>query len=135
VLERHAVELALPLSDPASELGPVRVALDRMRSAVDELERDDAHRVFHATVVELAENRQLDIALEPILLKLQLPMAMNLREEARHHRADDGIARHHAILTALESNDAATVIAALEDHGHLHYLGIEAGEDGHASDR
>jgi hypothetical protein len=29
--------------------------------------------------------------LEPILLKLQLPMAMNLREEARHHRVDDGM--------------------------------------------
>jgi DNA-binding GntR family transcriptional regulator len=135
VLERHAVELALPLADPAAELEPVRVALDRMRGAVDELERDDAHRVFHATVVGLAENRQLNIALEPILLKLQLPMAMNLREEARHHRADDGIARHQAILTALESNDAATVIAALEDHGHLHYLGLEPDEDGHASDR
>jgi DNA-binding GntR family transcriptional regulator len=135
VLERHAVELALPLADPAAELEPVRVALDRMRGAVDELERDDAHRVFHATVVELAENRQLNIALEPILLKLQLPMAMNLREEARHHRADDGIARHQAILTALESNDAATVIAALEDHGHLHYLGLEARQDGHATDR
>ena len=91
VLERHAIESALPLADPATALEPVRAALDRMRSATDELERDDAHRVFHAAVVGLADNRQLDIALEPILLKLQLPMAMNLREEARHHRADDGI--------------------------------------------
>ena len=135
VLERHAIELALPLTDPASGLGPVRVALDRMRGATDELERDDAHRGFHATVVALAENRQLNIALEPILLKLQLPMAMNLREEARHHRADDGIARHQAILTALESNDAATVIASLEDHGHLHYLGLEAAQQAQAADR
>ena len=135
VLERHAVELALPLTDPASALASVRNALDRMRSATDELQRDDAHRVFHATVVELAENRQLNIALEPILLKLQLPMAMNLREEARHHRAEDGIARHLAILAALERNDAATVIAALEDHGHLHYLGLEDGEDGQLADR
>jgi DNA-binding GntR family transcriptional regulator len=52
-------------------------------------------------------------------------MAMNLREEARHHRADDGIVRHQAILAALESNDARTVLTALEDHGHLHYLGLE----------
>ena len=135
VLERHAVELALPHSDLTAALGPVRAALDRMRRATDELERDDAHRVFHSTVVELAENRQLNIALEPILLKLQLPMAMNLREEARHHRADDGIARHQAIMTALESNDAATVIAALEDHGHLHYLALQADEDGQSADR
>ncbi|MDT5072538.1 MAG: hypothetical protein QOH82_1858 [Mycobacterium sp.] len=41
----------------------------------EELARDDAHRRFHAAVVELADNRQLNITLEPILLKLQLPMA------------------------------------------------------------
>jgi hypothetical protein len=64
--------------------------------------------------------------LAPILVKLQLPMAMNLREEARYHRADDGITRHVAILSALETNVAETVIAALEDHGHLHYLGLES---------
>lgn len=127
VLERHAIDMALPLSDPETALQPVRAALDRMRSPADELDRDDAHRMFHAAVVELADNRQLDIALEPILLKLQLPMAMNLREEARHHRADDGIVRHQAILSALKSNDAQTVITALEDHGHLHYLGLENG--------
>jgi DNA-binding GntR family transcriptional regulator len=125
VLERHAIELALPVVDPASALAQVRAALDRMRGATDELECDDAHRGFHAAVVELADNRQLNIALEPILLKLQLPMAMNLREEARHHRADDGLARHQAIVAALDTNDAGTVITALEDHGHLHYLGLE----------
>jgi DNA-binding GntR family transcriptional regulator len=127
VLERHAIESALPLAEPATALIPVRVALERMCRATDELERDDAHRGFHAAVVQLADNRQLDIALEPILLKLQLPMAMNLREEARHHRADDGIARHQAIVGALDTNDAVTVLTALEDHGHLHYLGLETG--------
>jgi DNA-binding GntR family transcriptional regulator len=136
VLERHAIEMALPLAEPAAALLPVRAALDRMRCAGDELNRDDAHWVFHAAVVKLADNRQLDIALEPILLKLQLPMAMHLREEARHHRADDGIVRHQAILSALESNDAQTVIAALEDHGHLHYLGLEDGlKSGHQQNR
>ena len=125
VLERHAVESALPLPDPVAALAPVRDALARMGGAPDELDRDDAHRAFHAEVVALANNRQLDIALAPILLKLQLPMAINLREEARAHRADDGITRHAAILSALETNIAATVITALEDHGHLQYLGLE----------
>ena len=124
VLERHAVELALPLADPATALEPVRRMLDEMEGAADDLERDDAHRRFHAAVVGLAGNRQLDIALEPILLKLQLPMAMNLREEARHHRASDGIDRHRAILTALETNDAQTVIDAFVDHGHLQFLNL-----------
>ncbi len=126
VLERHAIETALPLADVHAALQPVRQVLDEMRGAADDLERDDAHRRFHAAVVGLARNRQLDLALEPILLKLQLPMAMNLREEARHHRSSDGIDRHLAILTALETNDAATVIAALADHGHLQYLSLPA---------
>src|ERR1700737_2835894 len=125
VLESHAIETALPLADPATALQPVRAALAQMRAATDDLERDDSHRVFHAAVVGLADNRQLDIALEPILLKLQLPMAMNMCEEARHHRARDGIDRHEAILLALATNDPAVVIEALRDHGHLHYLDLE----------
>jgi DNA-binding GntR family transcriptional regulator len=125
VLERHAIETALPLSNPDASLQPVRAALDMMRTAAQDLDRDDAHRIFHAAVVGLADNRQLDVALQPILLKLQLPMAMNLREEARHHRARDGIERHQAILSALETNDPGVVIEALRDHGHLHYLDLE----------
>ena len=98
-----------------------------MDAAQDALERDDAHRAFHAAVVGLAANRQLDITLEPILLKLQLPMAKNLREEARQRETGDGIERHKAILSALEMNDPAVVLEALRDHGHLHYLGLESG--------
>jgi len=122
VLERHAIESALPLADPDTALAPVRAALAEMHAAGTALERDDAHREFHAAVVALADNRQLDIALEPILLKLQLPMAVNLREEARHHHAHDGIERHESILAALATNDAAVVVAAMHDHGHLSYL-------------
>lgn len=132
VLERHALEIALPLADPDTALRPVRAALEDVRTAPDDLARDDAHRRFHAAVVALAGNRQLDIALAPILLKLQLPMAMNLREEARHQHADDGITRHEAILEALRANDADTAIAALEQHGHLHYLplSMDQNDDG-----
>ncbi|MDS1115600.1 GntR family transcriptional regulator [Gordonia westfalica] len=125
VLERYAVEAALPLTDPESQLAPLRAAIDAMRRATDDLARDDAHRRFHAAVVGLAGNRQLDITLEPILLKLQLPMAVNLRTEtADRHGPDDGFNRHQAILDALERNDPAAAIAALHDHGHLHYLDL-----------
>lgn len=133
VLERHAIETALPLPDPQHDLEPVRAALERMDVSADALDRDDAHRAFHAAVVSLANNRQLDIALEPILLKLQLPMAKNLREEARQHAdsenghnssAHDGIERHKAILSALETNDPGVVVDAIRDHGHLDYLGL-----------
>ncbi|MEQ6903023.1 GntR family transcriptional regulator [Nocardioides sp. YIM 152588] len=123
VLERHAVESAFPVEDLVAALTPVREALEQMRRAAGELDRDDAHRAFHAAIVALAGNRQLDIAMEPILLKLQVPMAKNLREEARRHEGD-GIERHQLLLDALESNDAATVVEALRRHGHLDYLDL-----------
>lgn len=131
VLERFAVEAALPLTDPDRQLAPVREAIDAMRRASDDLERDDAHRRFHAAVVGLAGNRQLDVTLAPILLKLQLPMAVNLRSEAAdHHGPADGFTRHQAILDALERNDAEAAVAALGDHGHLHYLGLVSASAG-----
>lgn len=130
VLERHAVESALPLPDPGQALEPVRAALEQMDAAKSALDRDDAHRAFHASVVGLADNRQLDITLEPILLKLQLPMAKNLREEARQRADSDGMERHKAILSALETNDPAVVVLALRGHGHLDYLGLETGLEG-----
>lgn len=130
VLERHAVESALPLQDPEAELAEVRGALDRMRAAAVDLDRDDAHRAFHAAIVRLARNRQLDLTLEPVLLKLQLPMARNLREEARQ-RQGDGIARHEDLLSALETNDPEKVVLALRAHGHLSYLDLgDAGDAG-----
>jgi len=125
VLERHAVESAFPLADPLEALEPVRAALGTMRAARGSLERDDAHRAFHAAVVGLADNRQLDIALSPILVKLQLPMARNLREEARRRdTVQEGVARHQELLQALESNDRELIVKALQEHGHLTYLGL-----------
>lgn len=125
VLERHAIDTALPLADPDRQLEPIRAALDQMVNAEDALDRDDAHRAFHAAVVTLADNRQLDIALAPILVKLQLPMAKNLRAEAHQGDPADGVERHRAILKALETNDAGVVAAALRQHGHLDYLGLD----------
>lgn len=129
VLERHAVESALPLADPSGGLEAVRDALTVMRAAKGDLERADAHRTFHAAIVGLAANRQLDAALEPILLKLQVPMARNLREEARRRQTvRDGIARHEELLDALESNDPALVVKAMLEHGHLAYLDLSGGQ-------
>nr|WP_314143036.1 GntR family transcriptional regulator [uncultured Rhodococcus sp.] len=130
VLERHALERALPLaSSPDGAFAPVRTALDEMRDADargDTLEKDDAHRRFHEAIVALAGSRQLDMAYAPILLKLQLPMARNLREEARVANPVDGIRRHEWLLDAIESNDVSVALAALKQHGELTYLHLES---------
>jgi DNA-binding GntR family transcriptional regulator len=127
VLERHAVMSALPLrrDEGPDPLAVVRARLDDMRSAerrADRLGKDDAHRAFHSAVVGLAGNRQLELALAPVLLKLQLPMAVNLRREADVRSPDTGLDRHAALVTALESDDVATVLDALDHHGALTYL-------------
>src|SRR6478609_1299623 len=127
VLERYAISAALPLTptngtDPLAE---VRRHLDRMAAAEkdgDQLAEDDAHRDFHAAIVALAGNRQLDLMYEPVMLKLQRPMAVNLRAEAAALGPGEGIRRHRELITALETNDPAVVIEALEKHGSQRYL-------------
>jgi DNA-binding GntR family transcriptional regulator len=127
LLERHAIETTFPLDltggDPFVE---VRRHLDDMRradQAGDDLAKDDAHRAFHGAVVALAGNRQLDLALEPILLRLQRPMAANLRREAAALGTAAGIERHERLLLALESNDRCRILGELEDHGGRQFLG------------
>jgi DNA-binding GntR family transcriptional regulator len=128
VLERHAVLATFPIEgDLAERLHPVRERLEQMRKADqagDQLRKDDAHRAFHAAVVALAGNHQLDLAMEPILLKLQRPMALNLRREAKLLGAEEGIRRHEQLLKALESNDRANVLRAVDNHGAHRFLGL-----------
>jgi DNA-binding GntR family transcriptional regulator len=88
----------------------------------DQLAEDDAHRDFHAAIVALAGNRQLDLMYEPVMLKLQRPMAVNLRAEAAALGPGEGIRRHRELITALETDDPAVVIEALEKHGSQRYL-------------
>lgn len=140
VLERHAIVSAFPLAAApgVDAFADVRRNLERMKdadAAGDELGKDDAHRDFHAAIVALAGNRQLDLALEPILLKLQRPMAINLRREAQLVGPEEGLRRHEAMLAALESNDRQRVLDALTDHGAQRFLeppGTQAGESASA---
>lgn len=127
VLERHAFAAAFPL-DPAvvaERLGPATRALDAMRLADavrDDLAKDDAHRTFHAALVAVAGNRQLDLVLEPVLVKLQRPMAVNLRREAAAVGAAEGLRRHALLLQAVASGDRDAVLTAMREHGTRRYL-------------
>ncbi len=131
VLEQHAILSTFPLPPAVHErrLALVRDRLEQMRIADladDQLGRDDAHRAFHAAIVGLAGNRQLDLAIEPILLKLQRPMAVNLRREAALLGPQEGLRRHQALLAAVETNDQRVALSALAQHGGRRYLDLEA---------
>ncbi|MTD13101.1 FCD domain-containing protein [Nakamurella sp. YIM 132087] len=127
VLERFAIESAFPLHPEvaAPRLAVCEQALQEMRRADrsgDELAKDDAHRSFHAALVGLAGNRQLDLAIEPVLLKLQRPMAVNLRTEAALLGSEAGLRRHQDLLEAAVSNDAGVLLRTLAEHGSRRYL-------------
>ena len=125
VLERYAVSVALPMGS-TGDLKPLRRALQVMRDAStegDALELADAHQAFHRSLVGLAQHRQLALAYEPVLLKLQLYMAANMRREAEQaHGWVDGIRRHEALLSAAGSDDPRVLVAALDAHGGRSFL-------------
>ena len=126
-LEVHAVRTTFPMDPPPDDarLARLQGCLDQMRVAErdsDELTKDDAHRAFHAEVVALAGNRQLDLALEPVLLKLQRPMASNLRREAHAVGPGAGLRRHQDLVDAIRSNDVDAVLHAVSHHGSTRFL-------------
>ena len=70
----------------------------------------------------LAGNRQLDQVYGQILVKLQLAMARNLRQETEVAARREGVRRHQELLAAVASNDPATAEAALRQHGEQTHL-------------
>ncbi|WP_329084618.1 GntR family transcriptional regulator [Streptosporangium sp. NBC_01469] len=125
VLERYAVETALPLSG-AHDMTALGEALEGMASAVrldNPLGENEAHRRFHVALVALAGHRQLLMAYEPVILKLQLYMAANLRREAEQRAPSEGVERHRRLFEAIASGDPATVLDALSRHGARTYIG------------
>ncbi|MGH4001672.1 MAG: GntR family transcriptional regulator [Pseudonocardiaceae bacterium] len=93
VLERFAVHTAPPAPDPLA-LAELADRLDAMqRAAVTgaALEQAEAHRQFHVALVAMAGHRHLLLVYEPVILKLQLYMAANLRREAQVRTPQDGV--------------------------------------------
>lgn len=124
VLERFAVQIAPPAPDPLA-LAELANRLDAMRRAAATgaaLERADAHRQFHIALVAMAGHRHLQLVYEPVLLKLQLSMAANLRREAQTRTAQDGVRRHQRLFDAVGAGDRDAVLAALADHGARAFL-------------
>ena len=125
VLERYAVELAFGRQQPPSLAG-LTAAWEEMAAAArsgDLYRQNDAHQRFHVEVVALAGQRHLRLAFEPVILKLQLHMAANLRLEAEHRNAAEGVERHRRLLEAVGTGDLGTVLRALAGHGARTYIG------------
>lgn len=131
VLERFAVRCAL------SEHDAQPAGLELMAAAVEEMERATAaqdalaqaagHRAFHLALVALSGHRHLIETYEPVILKLQLYMATNMRREANLRPPDEGPHRHRRLFDAVRGGDLADVLVELERHGSRTYLAPELG--------
>jgi DNA-binding GntR family transcriptional regulator len=123
VLERYAVETALP---DERDLSGLAEALDVMAVAAqtgDALTESEAHRRFHIALVMLAGHRQLLLVYESVILKLQLYMAANLRREAELRAPAEGVLRHQRLFDAIASGDPAVALGVLATHGARTYIG------------
>jgi DNA-binding GntR family transcriptional regulator len=120
VLERFALTVAM--GRPDLDLAPLDLALGALSDGADALGAAEAHRRFHLAVVGLAGRRQLLLAYEPVVEKLQLYMATNLHREARRSSPADGLRRHRALRDAIAEGDLAKALHELEHHGARQFL-------------
>lgn len=119
-LERLAVELGVPVSDPEL-LERCRTALAGMQDCARR--KDRAHLVeagyqFHSAIVGLAGHRRLEQLYHSLHQQLLLCMAMNLY--AREHHYEDlakHVQRHRVLLDVIEAGDPKAVLDELAVHG------------------
>ena len=119
-LERFALSLIARRGGDELDVSPLESALGDLRGAAergDRLAASNAHRAFHLALVALAGSRQLLVSYEPLIVKLQLHMAANLRREAETASPDDGVRRHQWLFDAVLSGDADRIDTELERHG------------------
>lgn len=120
VLERFAVSLIQERKPDELDTALLHEAMTGLRAAADEGDRlaaSTAHRAFHLALVALADSRQLLATYEPLILKLQLYMAANLRREADTSSPAEGVRRHQRLLDAVLSGDRTRIDKELAHHG------------------
>jgi DNA-binding GntR family transcriptional regulator len=128
VLDRFALEVAMPVADP-ERLDPLRAAVAEMRAALDDdnhAEYVEANRQFHLALIRLADNGRLTMTYDLLMNQMQLLMSVNLRREWSRDR-ELGIHRHEDLLTAIESGDRQEALAALAAHGERDFLRTDEG--------
>ncbi|TQM62375.1 GntR family transcriptional regulator [Humibacillus xanthopallidus] len=124
-LERFALTQTGGRGLEGLDLTGVESSLETLRDAAsrsDRLAASDAHRAFHLALVALAGNRQLLVTYEPVIVKLQLYMAANLRLEADTSSPIEGVRRHERLLDALLEGDPVRIGDELDRHGARRYF-------------
>jgi DNA-binding GntR family transcriptional regulator len=132
VLEQFAVRCALGedgLPDPKglAEMAAAVTAMEHATGEGDTLAQAAGHRAFHLALVAMSGHRHLLDVYEPVILKLQLYMATNMRREASERPPEEGPHRHRRLYDAVRGGDLSAVLAALETHGSRTYLAPELG--------
>jgi DNA-binding GntR family transcriptional regulator len=124
VLERYAIQAALSQPTPPSltRLTEAWEALDAAALDGDVFAVSDSHLRFHVELVALAGQRHLLQAYEPVVLKLQLLMATNMRLDAERRDTSQSLVRHRELLYAIATGDPATALDALASHSTLSYV-------------
>jgi len=124
-LERLAIELGVPVNDPA-RLEVCRSALARMEECARAEDRAGivTHAyAFHASIVALAGHRRLNDSYASVQRQQMLCMARNLY--TREHEYEDlvtHVARHRHLLDVIEAGDPDAVLAELAVHGERSFL-------------
>jgi len=124
-LERLAVELGVPVRDPAHLL-PCRAALERMEASAAVSDRGALVQhayAFHSSIVALAGHRRLDDSYASVQLQQMLCMARNLyTREHEYESLVEHVARHRHLLDVIEAGDPQAVLAELAVHGERSFL-------------
>lgn len=126
-LEELALDLALPLPDPAP-LQRLWNEIEGMRRSVaeDDLAALTLHNLdFHRALTGLAENDRLQRSYEALLGELQMCMAMNLCfRETVYNDPGDVVERHIGLTRVIERGDPQAAKQALSDHGDRSFLDV-----------
>ena len=124
-LERMAVEVGLPVSDPA-RLRACWDALGEMEKAAAAEDRGAlvaAGYAFHASIVDLAGHRRLSEMYVSVQQQVLLCMARNLwTREHVYESLTTHVARHRRLLEVIESGDLPAVLAELAVHGERSFV-------------
>ncbi|MEU9366870.1 GntR family transcriptional regulator [Streptomyces avermitilis] len=124
-LERLAVELAVPVTDP-SLLDEPRAILDAMRRSAHKEDRAELVHLgyeFHRSLITLAGHRRLVDIYDSLYRQLVLCMAMNLHEREHHHEdLSRHVERHRELLDVISGGDLQAVLDAFAAHGERSFM-------------